>query len=555
MDASNSRTTADAAWPPLPRIEAESVDDLLKGSALRHPETVAITAMGAALDYVSLVRQAEALATWLTAQLPPGARVAIILPNVLAQPVAMLGVLMAGMTAVFANPLYTPQEMSGILQDSEASCAIVFQPLSHRLAGALGEAAIRHIISVDPGDHLGWKKPVVNWVARRKLGAPSHRIPGAFSWHKVLRTPTSDLDRLRPTRANLDSPAVMLYSGGTTGRPKGVPLTHRALLFGIAQQRSALAAHLPQGEPYTLLLAIPLCHILGIGSLLYALARGGTTALAMNARDTPSLLGEWRRHDVSHFPAVNTLLNALLAAPGFDRLNFRGLKLTFAAGMPLGEATAQRWRQVTGCHVTEAYGLTETNLVACNPPGQSRPGSVGRVLPGIELALRDDANIVSESGPDEVCVRGPALTLGYWRNPQEHTAAFTPDGYFRTGDIATLDGDGYLRLVDRKKDMIISAGFKVFPTEVERVLNSHPAVLESAVIPMRDERAGEVPIAYIVATDASLGPEQLAVFCEQSLASYKRPRRFHFCHELPKSAVGKILRRELRDRPPGGPQC
>jgi long-chain acyl-CoA synthetase len=370
-------------------------------------------------------------------------------------------------------------------------------------------------------------------------------MEGTVDWRKVVETRATKPSQRVPIKA--EQTAFIIYSGGTTGQPKGVPISHRALLFNVAQQRSALRQHLLSRaeQDYVLLLAVPLYHILGLGNLLFAMAQGGKTVVVMNPRDTTAFIKEWSRHRISSFPGVNTLFNSLLENEAFHSQDFRDLALCIGAGMPVSESTANYWHRITGCHITEAYGMTETGLISCNPAGCSRPGSVGLPVAGIEISLRSENDEEITVGAGEICVRSPAIMAGYWRRPEDNAAAFTHDGFFRTGDIGLFDPDGYLNLVDRKKEMIISSGFKVFPSEIERVLNAHPGILESAVVPAPDEKAGEIPIAYVVRRQPYLDEALVIAHCEKHLASYKRPRRIIFRDALPKSNVGKILRKEL----------
>lgn len=530
----------------LPDLGVATIDELLHRSAAKTPHAPALSALGVSISYEELQELSASVATWLINQgLQPGARVAVALPNMLAHPVACLGIIRAGCTAVCVNPLYTAQELAQVFRDSEVKALFLFGPMGHSVQQAMREAGVGIAVSVAPGDQLGWRRPLVNWVARRRLGSESAHVEGSVAWRKVVTTRATNLSQRVPITT--EQMAFMIYSGGTTGQPKGVPISHRALLFNVAQQYSALRLHLlgKSESDYVLLLAVPLYHILGLGNLLFTLAKGGKAVLVMNPRDTTGFVKEWSRHCVSSFPGVNTLYNSLLENEKFRSLDFKDLALCLGAGMPVSEATAKRWHEVTGCHITEAYGMTETGLIACNPAGRSRPGSVGLPVAGIEISLRDDAGEEITIGGAEICVRSPAVMTGYWRRPEENTAAFTSDGFFRTGDIGLFDPDGYLRLVDRKKEMIISSGFKVFPSEIERVLNAHPGVMESAVVPTPDEKAGEIPIAYVVRRQPYLDEAHVIAHCEKHLVSYKRPRRIIFRDELPKSNVGKILRKEL----------
>ncbi|WP_448632629.1 MULTISPECIES: AMP-binding protein [Pseudomonas fluorescens group] len=527
-------------------LEATTVDELLHQRASLNPQSTALSAWGQDISYARLQALSASVATWLINQrLQPGARVAVALPNMLAHPIACLGAIRAGLIPVCVNPLYTAQELAQVFKDAEIKAVFFFGPMAASVRHAMAEAGTGIAVHIAPGDQLGWRRPLVNWVARRRLAVQSDKVDGAVPWRKVVATRPASLGQRRPTAA--DQAVFMIYSGGTTGHPKGVPITHDALLFNVAQQYAALRTHLEHtaGSDYTLMLAVPLYHILGLGNLLFTLAKGGKAVLVMNPRDTKALVKEWARHRISSFPGVNTLYNSLGDSAAFRTLDFSTLKLCLGAGMPVSETTAKRWRQVTGCPITEAYGMTETGLIACNPAGTSHPGSVGLPVAGIEISLRDDADQAVAFGEGEICVRSRAVMTGYWRRPEENASAFTHDGFFRTGDIGVFDPDGYLRLIDRKKEMIICSGFKVFPSEIERVLNAHPGVIESAVVPAADDKTGEVPIAYVVRRHSTLDEAHVLAHCQEHLASYKRPRRIVFRDELPKSNVGKILRKEL----------
>lgn len=533
----------------LPDFGVATIDELLHRSAAKSHNAAALSAMGVDISYEALQAHSASIATWLIDQgLQPGARVAVALPNVLAHPIACLGIIRAGLTAVCVNPLYTEQELAQTFKDSDVRAVFYFDPMSRSVHHAMQEAGIGISVRVTPGDMLGWKRPVVNWVAKRRLGGQVVSIPNAVCWQKVIAPPANHLKRQAAPQAQ--HTAFMIYSGGTTGQPKGVPITHSALLYNVAQQYSALRFHLAgkAEHEYVLLLAVPLYHILGLGNLLFTLARGGKAVLVMNPRDTAAFVKEWSRHPISSFPGVNTLYNALLENDSFKQLDFQTLDICLGAGMPVSEATANRWKEITGCHITEAYGMTETGLISCNPAGRSRPGSVGLPVAGIEISLRDDNGAEVTIGDGEICVRSPAIMTGYWQREDENSLAFTSDGFFRTGDIGLFDTDGYLRIVDRKKEMIISSGFKVFPSEIERILNAHPGISESAVVPAPDEKAGEVPVAYVVRRQADLDEQHVMSHCEKHLVSYKRPRRIVFRDELPKSNVGKVLRKALIER-------
>lgn len=526
--------------------DLQSVNDLLFRAAVNWPQATALSAMGANISYRRLLDETSAVAEWLKSQgLKSGDRVGVALPNVLANPVAILGIIRANMTAVSLNPLYTADELKHVINDSGIKCLIAFEPLVAIATKAVKDSSVKQMVVVKAGDYLGLKSPLVNFIASRKSGyqkAPSSSVP----WSTVVRTKHPAISY--PAESNPDSHAIIIYSGGTSGVPKGVPMTHRGLLAGLAQQKFILSEHRQRlaERQYVLMLAAPMYHILGLGSYLYALYQGGTAIMIMNPADRKSMVKEWRKKPVSSFPAVNSLFNALLEEPSFHHLDFSSLIFSLGAGMAVSRETARRWKELTGCDVTEGYGLTETNLVTCNPAGANRPGSVGLPIPGIDICLLDDNDQIVPLGQSgEICVRGDSVLRNYLSGSAE--SAYTSNGYFRTGDIGKFDVDGYLYIVDRKKDMIICSGFNVYPGDVERVINSVPGVYESAVIARRDQKSGEVPVAYVVRRE-DITESAVMDACKAHLTGYKRPREVIFIDELPKSPVGKILRRKLSEQ-------
>jgi long-chain acyl-CoA synthetase len=528
-------------------LAPHTLGELLAHAASEHPDRIALSSMGVDLSYRYLLRRSRSFAGWILAQgMRPGERVAVVLPNVLTHPIACFGAMIAGLSVVCVNPLYTAAEMAHLFQDSEVSMIVVFEPMASTVLSVLPAASLVKIVVVAPGDELGFRRPLINLVARhvRKM-VPVYDKSRCKPWSRATSGRICGAPNFFDQLPEQD--ALMLYSGGTTGNPKGVPMTHRGLLYNVAQQEASLGKELAVVPGYTVLLAMPLYHILGFGNLLFSIYKGGTAILIPNPRDHAAFLKEWGRHQVTAFPAVNTLFNSLLNLPNLQLLDFSKMIFVLGAGMPVQASTAKKWSDLTGCGITEAYGMTETGLLTCNPVGRSREGSVGKAIPGVTLSLRDDQGCEAPVGePGEVCVRSHALMRGYWRNPEENATAFTHDGYFRTGDIGVLDADGYLRLVDRKKEMIICSGFKVFPSEVERVICAHEGVLECAVVPGLDAKAGEVPVAYVVPAASGVSERELSAFCEANLAGYKRPRKIVIVRDLPKSNVGKILRKELR---------
>ncbi len=552
QETSQNQPPWHASYPPgisdqAPGIETQTICALLEKAVEKHGTATALSAMGRNISYLELDRHTQAVAGWLLEQgFRPGDHIAVMLPNVLAHPIAYLGIARAGMTAVCLNPLYTIAEVSHAFRSSPVRAVIVFEPMAHIVQQARVGSDAHTVVVVSPGAMLGWKKPLVNLVARHLRGlVPWYLREGTVAWDLVLNFWSAHGTAVSPTPQDH---AVMLYSGGTTGQPKGVPLTHAGLTCNVAQQDTWISSSLDPDRTYTLMLAIPLYHILGFGSLLFCIFRGGKAVLVMNPRDQKQFVREWARHQVTSFPGVNTLFASLLSFEAFSRLDFAALRFALGAGMPVQERTAQQWKSVTGCEITEGYGLTETGLVACNRIGASRIGSVGLPIPGVDISLRGDGGeTLGLADTGEICIRGGAVLRGYWASA-ENTTAFTEDGFFKTGDIGTFDADGFLRLVDRKKEMIISSGFKIYPSEVERVLLAHPEVVECAVAPAIDLRAGEIPVAYVVSKEDSLTADELLNFCEAKLVAYKRPRRIIFLSELPKSSVGKILRRQLQEK-------
>ncbi|MGV2861267.1 AMP-binding protein [Achromobacter sp. AGC39] len=530
-----------------------SLADLLDRACKQYATRIACTAMGSDITYAQLDRHARAFAGWLQSLgLEKGARVALMMPNVPAYLVGMLGTLRAGMVVVNVNPLYTSDELERQLHDSGASVILILENFAHTLQGVKNRGRLKQVVVTGPGDLLaGLKAPLVNFVARHiKKIVPAWNIDGAQSLPKVLAA-GANLPFTAPA-LTMDDVAVLQYTGGTTGVPKGAMLSHRNLTANVLQTEAVAqpVVHDLANSQLTIISALPLYHVFAMTVCgLYGLHAGMRNVLIINPRDQPSLIAAWRKVPINLFPGVNTLFNALAHNADFAKLDFSALRLTLGGGMAVQQSVAERWLKITGRPLIEGYGLSETSPVATVNPTNATAysGSIGLPLPSTDVAILDDAGqevLLGERG--EVGIRGPQVMLGYWQKPEETQQSMTADGFFRTGDIGIMDDKGYTRIVDRKKDMIAVSGFKVYPNEVEAVVAQMPGVLECAAIGVPDERSGESVKVFVVKSDPSLTEAQVQDWCREKLTGYKRPRFVEFRDELPKSNVGKILRRELR---------
>ena len=530
-----------------------SLVDLLEQACERYGPRTAVQSFGVPLTYAKLDEEATSFAKWLQSlKLESGARVALMMPNVLAYPVALLGTLKAGCVVVNVNPLCTPRELGVQLRDSGASVIVVFESVADTLEQVTDCEGLLHRVVVSPGDMLGpFKSSVINFGARhiKKLG-PKKPMVGAWPWRFVLRL-GRDLSWQAPD-LSMDDLAALQYTGGTTGSPRAAMLTHRNLVTNVLQVQAvaqpALGDLLPR--PLTMLTALPLYHVFAMTVCgLYALHAGMKSVLVINPRDRASLLYAWRKDPPHVFPGVNTLFNALLNEAQFAKLDFRPLRLAFGGGMAIQQAVAERWVAVTGRPLIEGYGLSETSpVVSANPTNAlAYSGSIGLPLPSTEICIVDEQGMPVATGErGEIAVRGPQVMRGYWNAPEETDAARTPDGFFLTGDIGYIDAQGYVFLVDRKKDLIVVSGFNVYPSEVEAVVSSHPGVLECAAVGVPDSSTGEAVKLFVVPLDPLLSEDAVQEWCARELSRYKCPRTIEFLTELPKSNVGKILRRALR---------
>ena len=528
---------------------------LLEDSFARFRNEKAFICMGKAITYGELDELSEAFAAWLQSiGLKPGARIALMMPNVLQYPVAIAGVLRAGMIVVNVNPLYTPRELEFQLKDSGAEAIVVLENFAATVQRAMAHTALEHVVIARMGDLLGTLKGAfVNFAVRRiKKMVPDYALPGAIAFNDAIAA-GQEADFLRPEIAPEDT-AFIQYTGGTTGVAKGAVLTHRNLIANTLQIEAWLqpvVAREPRVEHMLIVAALPLYHIFALTvCCLKALRMGCCSLLITNPRDLPNLIKELRQHKVNSFPAVNTLYNALVNRPEFSQIDWSMLKYCVGGGMPVQRSVAEKWLAATGCPIIEGYGLSETSpVLTCNGADNTQfTGTIGLPLPSTEISIRDETNNEVPLGhPGEICARGLQVMPGYWQRPDETAKVMTPDGFFRTGDIGVMDEKGQVTIVDRKKDMILVSGFKVYPNEVEAVVSSHPGVLECAVIGLPDERTGETVKLFVVRKDPNLTAEELRKFCAAQLTSYKMPRSIEFRSELPKSNVGKILRRALRD--------
>ncbi|NMQ20507.1 long-chain-fatty-acid--CoA ligase [Candidatus Competibacter phosphatis] len=533
--------------------EFASLKDILEKSCRRFADLPAYSNMGVTLRYRDIDRISRDFGAYLQGRgLGKGERVAIMMPNVLQYPIAVFGALRAGLTVVNVNPLYTPRELEHQLKDSGAAAIVIVENFAHTLQEVLDRTPVKTIVTTQLGDLFPFpKRPLVNVVVKYlKKMVPAWHIPGAVPFRRALAMGAEQT--LQEVSLTHDDLAFLQYTGGTTGVSKGAMLTHGNLVANL-QQASAWLSPVSRLAEETVITALPLYHIFSLtANCLTFMKVGGHNILITNPRDMPGFVKELAKVRFTVITGVNTLFNGLLHAPGFERLDFSALKISLGGGMAVQRAVAENWKRVTGMLLIEAYGLTETSPAACINPLtlQEYNGSIGLPIPSTELSVRDDEGRELGIGVDQVgelCLRGPQVMHGYWNRPEETAKVMTADGYLRTGDVGYVDERGYVRIVDRKKDMILVSGFNVYPNEIEDVVALHPGVLEAAAVGVPDERSGEAVKVVVVAKDPALTAEALIEHCRQHLTGYKVPRRVEFRAELPKSNVGKILRRLLRD--------
>ncbi|GIL05655.1 long-chain fatty acid--CoA ligase [Betaproteobacteria bacterium PRO7] len=534
----------------------KSLVQLLDEAFKKYSALPAYTCMGATLTYRQLDEQSAAIGAWLQSKgFGKGKRVAIMLPNVLQYPVVLCGVLRAGCTVVNVNPLYTPRELEHQLKDSGADAIFILENFATTLQQVLDKVPTKTVVVCAMGDMLGFVKGLlVNFVVRNvKKMVPEYSLPSAQRFLEVL----ADGHRmtLKAVEVGHDDVAFLQYTGGTTGVSKGATLLHRNIIANMLQceawYQPALKKLKPGEYPLTVT-ALPLYHIFALTvCAMMSMRIGGQCLLIPNPRDIPGFVKELSKYKFHVFPAVNTLFNALLNNEDFKKLDFSRLILTAGGGMAVQEAVAQRWLKVTGCPIAEGYGLSETSPVATANRSDTDKftGTIGLPVPSTEIAILDDAgNKLPVGATGEIAIRGPQVMAGYWNRPDETAKVMTPDGFFRTGDIGIMDAEGYTKIVDRKKDMILVSGFNVYPNEIEGVIAMHPGVLECAAVGVPDEHSGEAVKLFVVKKDPALTERDLQEFCKENLTGYKKPKYIEFRTDLPKTNVGKILRRELRDQ-------
>ncbi|MBL8582195.1 MAG: long-chain-fatty-acid--CoA ligase [Rhizobiaceae bacterium] len=562
LEAPESAPAAPPAWlksypPNMPAeigpLQFASLGDLLVSVCRQYAGRPAFTCMDRTMTFAELERTSAAFAAYLQSRgLAPGARVALMMPNVLQYPIALMAVLRAGYAVVNVNPLYTPRELEHQLKDSGAEAIVILENFASTLQQVVRNTSVREVIVAAMGDMMGMRGMLVNFVVRRvKKMVPAWSLPGHVRFSAALKQGAAKT--FLPPRIAPDDLAFLQYTGGTTGVAKGAMLLHRNIMSNVAQNAlwvdEAFTVK-PKPAHQVYICALPLYHIFALTvNAVMGMQQGAENVMIPNPRDIPNLVKEMRKHPFHVFPGLNTLFNALLNNADFRQLDFRQLTLTLGGGMAVQEAVARRWQEVTGSHITEGYGLSETSPVVTGNV-TSFPeftGTIGLPLPSTEIAIRDDDNRDLPLGEvGEICIRGPQVMAGYWQRPDETDKVMTPDGFFRSGDIGFMSEKGFVKIVDRKKDMILVSGFNVYPNELEDVVAKMPGVLEVAAVGVADEHSGEVPKLFIVRSDPNLNEDAVRAYCRENLTGYKRPKFVEFRAELPKSPVGKILRRELR---------
>ena len=535
-----------------------SVAHLLEESFRKHAKSPFSVCMDQWMTYGELERRSAALGAYLQSLgLEPGARVAIMLPNIPQFGVTMAAVLRAGYTCVNVNPLYTARELEHQLKDSGATAIVILENFAHTLAEVIDHTAVKHVVMASMGDLLGfWYGRWITFAVRHLAKmVPAYDLPlsngrKVVTFKKALSL--GEHKSLAPSQATLDSIAFLQYTGGTTGLSKGAVLTHRNIVAATLQAEAWFTPALSKVGDLSKansIAALPLYHIFALTLCLLAIRQGSSLTLIPNPRDIPKFVAELKKRPFHMLPAVNTLFNALLQNPQFRALDFSHLCVSQAGGMAASEGTAKQWQKVTGSTMIEGWGMSETCAIGTNNPVISTTfsGNIGLPLPGIEIAIKDDeGNSLPQGESGEICIRGPNVMPGYWNQPEENARTFTADGFMRTGDIGIMDEGGYTRIVDRKKDMILVSGFNVYPNELEQVVALCPGVLECAAVGVPDEAQGEAIKIFVVRSDPALTEDEVARHCHDQLTGYKRPRYIEFRDELPKTNVGKILRRELR---------
>jgi long-chain acyl-CoA synthetase len=544
------------SYPPgvpeeIDTSEFSSINDILRKSCEKFRQRPAFTCMDRSLSYEDLDQMSLRFAAYLQSLgLKKGDRVAIMMPNILQYPIALFGILRAGLIVVNTNPLYTPRELEHQLVDSGAKAIVILENFANVLEKVIVKTQVKHVITTQIGDLLGFPKSLlVNLVIKykRKM-VPAWNIPDTISLSKALSIGANAT--FAATDVSMDDLAFLQYTGGTTGVPKGAMLSHGNIVANLLQTSAWIGARFKEGEE-VVITALPLYHIFSLtGNCLTFMKYGAQNILIINPRDMPGFVAELAKHPFTVITGVNTLFNGLLHTPGFEKLDFSGVKVSLGGGMAVQRAVAERWQQVTGQPLIEAYGLTETSPGACiNPLNISGyNGTIGLPIPSTIITIRDDnCNILPIGEIGEICIAGPQVMKGYWNKDDETAKVMTPDGAIRSGDIGFMNADGFVKIVDRKKDMILVSGFNVYPNEIEDVIAMCPGVMEVCAVAAEDEKSGEVVRVAIVKKDPALTKEQVFEYCKTQLTGYKLPRIIEFWKELPKSNVGKVLRRQVKN--------
>ena len=537
----------------------KSVIEVFERSCKKFADRPAFSNMGVTLTYAELERYSAAFAGYLQAHtdLAPGDRIAVQMPNVLQYPIAVFGALRAGLIVVNTNPLYTPREMRHQFKDSGARALVYMNLFGQKVQEVLPDTDLQYLIEAKMGDLMptakGWLVNTV--VSKVKKMVPDYSLPQAISFKSALRLGRGQ--GIKPLSVGLDDIAVLQYTGGTTGLAKGAMLTHRNLVANMQQARACLGQIGDDGQPLlregqeVMIAPLPLYHIYAFtANCMCMMVTGNHNVLITNPRDIGGFIKELKNWRFSLLLGLNTLFVALMDHPDFKTLDFSNLKVTNSGGTALVKATAERWKQMTGCGITEGYGLTETSPVASANPygGKSRLGTVGLPVPGTLMKVISDDGVELPLGErGELCIKGPQIMKGYWNKPEATAEVLDSEGWFKSGDVAVIDPDGFVRIVDRKKDMIIVSGFNVYPNEIEDVVMAHPKVASCAVIGVPDERSGEAVKLFVVARESGVSLEELKAYCKENFAGYKVPKHIVLRESLPMTPVGKILRRELRD--------
>jgi len=536
----------------LPEPEHRSLRDLIESSFREFADNPCYTNMGTTLSYADIDRLSMQFAGYLqgTLGLTRGERVAIMLPNILQYPVVLCGIFRAGLVAVNVNPLYTARELEHQLKDSGSKAIVILENFATTLEDVITDTDVRHVVTTGVGDLLsrpkGW---FVNFALRYiKKAVPAFKIPGAVKFRKALTLGGNQA--IKDVELGYADIAFLQYTGGTTGVSKGAMLSHRNMVYNVAQSLAWQGDVYEGVHPVVAITALPLYHIFSLqGNCLGVMALGGLNVLITNPRDFPAFVEEMAKYQFNYFTGVNTLFASLLNTPGFKDLNFSGLRVCIGGGMAVQPAVAKEWAAATGCEIAQGYGLTETSPAAIvNTVGSDFTGTIGLPLPSTEVMIADDDGKEVHIGEvGEICIRGPQVMEGYWQRPEETEKVMLPGGWLRTGDIGRMDLGGYTWIEDRKKDMILVSGFNVYPNEIENVIVEMDGVLEAAAIGIADERSGEIVKVFVVKTDKSITEQDILDYCRENLTGYKRPKIVEFRDDLPKTNVGKILRRALRN--------